>query len=157
MEQRADIAAAAAEVLAETGQIDFVVNTAGVLPRGELAETTEETIYAATDVNYLAPIFIAQRFYPVCANARFAVAHLLSHTVTIWPLLSSRRAAVVDLTGHRGQAAASGVRVNRSFWSDGDPMRTKAFGAEPDAALLTSPAGRSVAVGPDRSCHRHSP
>ena len=36
----ADIAAACREVLAETGRIDFVVNTAGVLPRGALAETT---------------------------------------------------------------------------------------------------------------------
>ena len=33
VERRADIAAAADEVLAETGRIDFVVNTAGVLPR----------------------------------------------------------------------------------------------------------------------------
>ena len=37
----------------------YVVNTAGVLPRGTLLETSEETIYAATEVNYLAPVFIA--------------------------------------------------------------------------------------------------
>ena len=50
--------------IAEHGRIDFVVNTAGVLPRGSLLETTEETIYAATEVNYLAPVFIAQVFFP---------------------------------------------------------------------------------------------
>ena len=82
VEHRADIAAAAASVLAETGRIDFVVNTAGVLPRGQLAETTEETIYSATDVNYLAPIFIAQEFYPHLARDAGAPAalHLLAPT-----------------------------------------------------------------------------
>ena len=58
----------AARCSPSTGRIDFVVNTAGVLPRGALAETTEETIYAATEVNYLAPIFIAQEFYPHLAR-----------------------------------------------------------------------------------------
>ena len=52
-------------MLAETGRIDFVVNTAGVLVRGELAETSEETIYSSTDVNYLAPIFVAQEFFRI--------------------------------------------------------------------------------------------
>ena len=68
VETRTDIAEAAAQVLAETGRIDFVVNTAGVLSRGELAETTEETIYSSTEVNYLAPIFIAQEFFPHLAR-----------------------------------------------------------------------------------------
>ena len=64
VERRSDIIAAASAVLEETGRIDFVVNAAGVLPQSELAETTEETIYQATDINYLAPIFIAQEFFP---------------------------------------------------------------------------------------------
>ncbi len=34
VERRADIAAAAAEVMADTGRVDFVVNTAGMLPDG---------------------------------------------------------------------------------------------------------------------------
>ena len=42
--------AAAEEVLAETGRVDPVVNTAGILPRGAPGETSEEAIYAATDV-----------------------------------------------------------------------------------------------------------
>ena len=46
VERREDIAAAARAVLAETGSIDFVVNTAGLLPRGELADASEETVYS---------------------------------------------------------------------------------------------------------------
>ncbi len=69
VDRRDDIAAAAQAVLKESDTIDFVVNTAGVLPIGDLAETTEETIFAATEINYLAPIFIAQEFYPHLAAA----------------------------------------------------------------------------------------
>ena len=70
--------AAREQVLAETGRVDYVVNTAGVLPRGTLEETSEETIYAATEVNYIAPILIAQEFHP-------------------WPARDRRRAAAVHL------------------------------------------------------------
>ena len=34
VERREDVQRAAADVLAATGRVDFVVNTAGVLPRG---------------------------------------------------------------------------------------------------------------------------
>ena len=79
VEKRADVARVAQQVLDETGRIDFVVNTAGVLVRGELAETSEETIYSSTDINYLAPIFVAQEFFPhLAAAVRLAAAvHLL--------------------------------------------------------------------------------
>ena len=63
VERRADVAAVARQALAESGRIDFVVNTAGVLPRGALLETSEETVFAATEINYLAPVFIAQELF----------------------------------------------------------------------------------------------
>jgi len=49
--RREDIVAARDQVLAETGRIDYVVNTAGVLPRGLLSETSDETIYESTEIN----------------------------------------------------------------------------------------------------------
>ena len=33
-------------------------------PAGNLVETSEETIYAATEINYLAPVLLAQEFFP---------------------------------------------------------------------------------------------
>jgi 2-C-methyl-D-erythritol 4-phosphate cytidylyltransferase len=144
VEQRAEVAAAAAEVLAETGQIDFVVNSAGVLPRGELAETTEETIYAATDVNYLAPIFIAQRFYPELVRTQGSLLLFTSSSYTRgrsgYSLYSSAKAAVVNLTqALADEWAASGVRVNCvNPERTATPMRTRAFGAEPAGTLLPS-------------------
>jgi 2-C-methyl-D-erythritol 4-phosphate cytidylyltransferase len=154
VERRADITAAAQDVLAETGRIDFVVNTAGVLPRGSLAGTSEETIFQATDVNYLAPIFIAQEFFPHLAETAGALLLFTSSSYTRgrsgYSLYSSAKAAVVNLTqALADEWAGAGVRVNCvNPERTGTPMRTKAFGAEPPETLLTSAevAGKSLDV-----------
>ena len=144
VERRADIAAAARRVLAETGRIDFVVNTAGVLPRGALADTSEETIFQATDVNYLAPIFIAQEFFPYLAETAGSLLLFTSSSYTRgrsgYSLYSSAKAAVVNLTqALADEWAAAGVRVNCvNPERTSTPMRTKAFGAEPPDTLLSS-------------------
>ncbi|HEY5846098.1 MAG TPA: SDR family oxidoreductase, partial [Microlunatus sp.] len=145
VQRRSDIVAACREVLADTGRIDFVVNTAGVLPRGELFESTEETIYAATEVNYLAPIFIAQEFYPHLAETHGSLLLFTSSSYTRgrsgYSLYSSAKAAVVNLTqALADEWAGSGVRVNCiNPERTGTPMRTKAFGDEPPGTLLSSP------------------
>lgn len=144
VQRRTDVVAACRQVLDEAGRIDFVVNTAGVLPRGELSETTEETIYAATDVNYLAPIFIAQEFYPYLAASQGSLLLFTSSSYTRgrsgYSLYSSAKAAVVNLTqALADEWAGSGVRVNCiNPERTGTPMRTKAFGEEPAGTLLSS-------------------
>ena len=144
VETRTDIAAAAAQVLAETGRIDFVVNTAGVLVRGELAETSEESIHSSTDVNYLAPIFIAQQFFPHLAASKGSLLLFTSSSYTRgrsgYSLYSSAKAATVNLTqALADEWAGAGVRVNCvNPERTGTPMRTKAFGAEPAGTLLSS-------------------
>jgi ribitol-5-phosphate 2-dehydrogenase (NADP+) / D-ribitol-5-phosphate cytidylyltransferase len=144
VERRADIVEAARTVLEETGQIDFVVNTAGMLPRGELTELTEETIYASTDVNYLAPVFVAQEFFPHLAATNGSLLLFTSSSYTRgrsgYSLYSSAKAAVVNLTqALADEWAGAGVRVNCiNPERTGTPMRTKAFGEEPPGTLLAS-------------------
>ena len=144
VERRADIAQVARDVLADTGRIDFVVNTAGVLPRGELVELTEEAIYSSTDVNYLAPVFIAQEFFPHLAAASGSLLLFTSSSYTRgrsgYSLYSSAKAAVVNLTqALADEWADQGVRVNCvNPERTGTPMRTRAFGAEPAGTLLSS-------------------
>jgi ribitol-5-phosphate 2-dehydrogenase (NADP+) / D-ribitol-5-phosphate cytidylyltransferase len=144
VERRAEVAGVAAEVVAETGQVDFVVNTAGLLPRGELAETSEETIYSATDINYLAPIFIAQEFYPQLAKSNGSLLLFTSSSYTRgrsgYSLYSSAKAAVVNLTqALADEWSTSGVRVNCiNPERTATPMRSRAFGAEPAGTLLSS-------------------
>jgi 2-C-methyl-D-erythritol 4-phosphate cytidylyltransferase len=144
VERRSDLVAAAELVMAETGRIDHVVNTAGVLPRGTLAETSEETVYAATDVNYLAPVFIAQVFHPYLAATRGSLLLFTSSSYTRgrsgYSLYSSAKAATVNLTqALADEWAAEGVRVNCvNPERTATPMRTKAFGQEPADSLLES-------------------
>ncbi|MFZ2014691.1 MAG: bifunctional cytidylyltransferase/SDR family oxidoreductase [Nocardioides sp.] len=144
VERRADLVAVAEQVIEQHGRIDFVVASAGVLPRGSLLETTEETIFAATEVNYLAPVFIAQVFFPHLRETAGSLLLFTSSSYTRgrsgYSLYSSAKAAVVNLT----QALAdewgeSGVRVNCiNPERTGTPMRAKAFGDEPPESLLES-------------------
>ncbi len=144
VERRDDVRAACAEVLAETGRIDYVVNTAGVLPRGALANESEEMIYHATGVNYLAPIFIAQEFFPHLAKTNGSLLLFTSSSYTRgragYSLYSSAKAGLVNLTQALADEWADvGVRVNCiNPERTGTPMRTNAFGAEPPGSLLES-------------------
>ena len=144
VERREDVVAACREVLAETGRVDYVVNTAGILPRGTLEETSEETIYAATEVNYIAPILIAQTFYPHLRETGGSLLLFTSSSYTRgrsgYSLYSSAKAATVNLTqALADEWASSGVKVNCiNPERTGTPMRTKAFGAEPAGSLLES-------------------
>jgi 2-C-methyl-D-erythritol 4-phosphate cytidylyltransferase len=143
VERRDEVHAAAEEVIAKTGRVDFVVNTAGVLPIAPLSETSEETIYNATEVNYLGPIFIAQEFYPHLEATRGSLLLFTSSSYTRgrsgYSLYSSAKAAVVNLTQALADEWAGVVRVNCvNPERTGTPMRTKAFGEEPAGTLLSS-------------------
>jgi 2-C-methyl-D-erythritol 4-phosphate cytidylyltransferase len=129
-----------------TGRIDFVVNTAGVLHTGRLADTDPGTIEETVRVNYLAPVTIAQAAIGYLAATR---GHLLLYTSSSYTrgragysLYSSSKAAVVNLT----QALADewspmGVKVNCvNPERTQTPMRLRAFGAEPPGTLLSSMA-----------------
>jgi 2-C-methyl-D-erythritol 4-phosphate cytidylyltransferase len=145
VERRDDVAAACRQVLETDGRIDFVVNTAGVLPRGTLAETSEETIYSATEINYLAPVLIAQEFYPHLAAHDGSLLLFTSSSYTRgrsgYSLYSSAKAAVVNLTQALADEWAGEVRVNCiNPERTGTPMRTKAFGEENPDTLLESTA-----------------
>jgi 2-C-methyl-D-erythritol 4-phosphate cytidylyltransferase len=146
VERRADVAEALEEVLAERGSIDFVVNTAGVLPRGELIDSSEETVYAATEINYVAPILIAQEAYPALARSRGSLLFFTSSSYTRgrsgYSLYSSAKAAVVNLTqALADEWAPAGVKVNcLNPERTRTPMRARAFGEEPPESLLESVA-----------------
>ena len=144
VERRTDLADAARQVMEKTGRIDFVVNTAGVLPRGELLDTSEETIYSATEINYLAPVFIAQVFFPHLRKTGGSMLLFTSSSYTRgrsgYSLYSSAKAATVNLTqALADEWAADRVRINCiNPERTATPMRTKAFGQEPPGTLLDS-------------------
>ncbi|WP_205676951.1 bifunctional cytidylyltransferase/SDR family oxidoreductase [Brevibacterium aurantiacum] len=144
VQNRRDIQRAHDLVLEKHRTIDFVVNTAGILQIGELKESSEETIFAATEINYLAPIYIAQTFYNELAESQGSLLFFTSSSYTRgragYALYSSAKAATVNLTqALSDEWASERVRVNCiNPERTGTPMRTKAFGDEDPATLLTS-------------------
>nr|WP_218852582.1 bifunctional cytidylyltransferase/SDR family oxidoreductase [Spelaeicoccus albus] len=142
--KRDDLIKARDEVLAETGRVDFVVNTAGVLPLGALSETSDDTIYEATEINYIGPVLLAQTFYPQLKESEGALLLFTSSSYTRgrsgYSLYSSAKAATVNLTqALADEWSADKVRVNCiNPERTGTPMRTKAFGDEDPASLLDS-------------------
>ncbi|MFI9082108.1 D-ribitol-5-phosphate cytidylyltransferase [Streptomyces sioyaensis] len=149
VERHDDVEKALADAYAEAGRIDYVVNTAGVLRIGKLAEADSKTIQQATAVNYLAPVNIARAAYKYLAEAQGQLLLYTSSSYTRgragYSLYSSAKAAIVNLT----QALADewgkdGIRVNCiNPERTRTPMRSKAFGGEPADSLLTS---RAVAL-----------
>ena len=142
--RRDDLVAARDEVLAETGQVDFVVNTAGVLPLARLDETSDDTIYEATEINYIGPILLAQTFFPELEKTQGSLLLFTSSSYTrgrgSYSLYSSAKAATVNLTqALADEWSSEKVRVNCvNPERTGTPMRTKAFGAEDPNSLLDS-------------------
>ncbi|WP_328913537.1 MULTISPECIES: bifunctional cytidylyltransferase/SDR family oxidoreductase [unclassified Streptomyces] len=131
---------------AETGRVDFVVNTAGVLRIGRLAETDNATIEEALRVNYLAPVQIARASHKYLAETDGQLLLYTSSSYTRgradYSLYSSTKAAMVNLTqALADEWASDGIRVNCvNPERTATPMRTKAFGQEPAGSLLSSEA-----------------
>ncbi|MFJ9130513.1 bifunctional cytidylyltransferase/SDR family oxidoreductase [Streptomyces sp. NPDC102340] len=134
------------EAYEETGRVDYVVNTAGVLRIGKLAESSTETIEEATAVNYLAPVHMARFAHRYLAETKGQLLLYTSSSYTrgrgSYSLYSSAKAATVNLTqALADEWASDGIRVNCiNPERTATPMRTNAFGDEPSSSLLTSEA-----------------
>jgi 2-C-methyl-D-erythritol 4-phosphate cytidylyltransferase len=142
-EQLAEAMRAAHE---QTGRIDAVVLSAGVLRMGRLAEATEDELAETVAVNYLAPVHVARAAYPYLAATG---GHLLFFTSSSYTrgrenyaLYSSTKAAVVNLTqALADEWAPQGIKVNViNPERTATPMRTRAFGDEPEGTLLSAQA-----------------
>lgn len=146
VERRGDVAEAARQTIERYGGIDFVVNAAGMLPQGPLVEATEEEVYSAAEVNILAPVFVAQAFYPALQQSRGSLLLFTSSSYTrgraSYSLYSSAKAATVNLTqALADEWASDGICVNCiNPERTATPLRSEAFGVEPPDSLLESVA-----------------
>lgn len=144
VENADDVRAALAKAYDESGRIDFVVNTAGLLRTGSLAEVDEATVEEMVRVNYVAPVSIARESIRYLRESR---GHLLLFTSSSYTrgragysLYSSSKAAVVNLIqALADEWAPLGVRaccINPERTAT--PMRSQAFGPEPPGTLLSA-------------------
>jgi 2-C-methyl-D-erythritol 4-phosphate cytidylyltransferase len=149
VENPRDVEAALAKAYGETGRIDYVVNTAGVLHTGRIDEIDDATMDEALRVNYLGPLHIARAAIGYLRESKGQLLLYTSSSYTRgragYSLYSSAKAAIVNITqALADEWAGDEVRVNCiNPERTATPMRTRAFGQEPAGTLLSS---RDVAL-----------
>ncbi len=142
VQNRDDVHAALKEVHGQTGSIDYVVNSAGVLELGSLEDTAHAAVEQSIAINLLAPIIIAQESLPFLKKTSGQLLFFTSSSYTRgranYGVYSATKAATVNLSQSLAEEwVEHGVRVNcinpeRTKTS----MRIQAFGHEPDGSLL---------------------
>lgn len=126
------------------GRIDHVVVTAGVLTIADLVDAPEEEIATTIATNLVAPAMIARAAYSYLLKTQGSLTLFTSSSYTRgragYSLYSATKAGVVNLTQALAEEwADSGVRVNSINPQRTDtPMRTAAFGKEPEGTLLSA-------------------
>ncbi|KAK1184379.1 bifunctional cytidylyltransferase/SDR family oxidoreductase [Streptomyces sp. NBS 14/10] len=152
IEIRQRVEEALADAYETANRIDFVVNTAGILPIGNLTETDSETIQQVTLVNYLGPVEIARLSHKYLAQTRGQLLLYTSSSYTRgraqYSLYSSAKAATVNLMqALSDEWAKDHIRINCiNPERTRTPMRLRAFGDEPDESLLTSEAVAQLSI-----------
>lgn len=142
--RQADVARALAEVKAQSGRIDGIINTAGVLNRQPLTAMDDETIVAAVNTNLMGTIHVAKEGYPYLKETRGRLIFFTSSSYTrgraFYSIYSSTKAAIVNFVQAIAQEwDMDGIRVNCiNPERTKTPMRLKNFGTEPDDTLLTA-------------------
>lgn len=133
-------------VMEAEGRIDHVVNTAGILRFGRLADRRSEDIRAEIETNYLGPLNVVRSSLPFLTESRGSIALFTSSSFTrgraLYAVYSSSKAAVVNLVqAVAEEMAPQGVRINAiNPERTNTPMRHENFGLEPPETLLTPEA-----------------
>lgn len=133
----------------EHGEIDYIVNTAGVLIKKPLATLTQQEVMTLINVNYLGAVNVAIAAKEKLTRTAGMLLNFTSSSYTrgraFYALYSSANAAVVNLTQALAEEWVDDkIKVNCiNPERTATPMRTRNFGAEPADSLLDA---RDVAI-----------
>ncbi|SLN72263.1 SDR family NAD(P)-dependent oxidoreductase [Oceanibacterium hippocampi] len=131
--RQAEVRATASNILERFGRVDVLVNNAGVIRSGYLAEMTEEAIRYQFDVNVIGTINCTQAFADALSKSRGSIINL-SSALAKRPLLASSvysatkgaiesftRAMAIELgtKGIRVNAVAPGLVRSEIYFADG--------------------------------------
>ena len=106
------------QAAARLGGIDILINNAGVIPRGNILETTDDMWFSALDVNLNAPFFLSRAAIPHMQQAGGGAIVNISSTWGIYPgpghlAYCTSKAALAAFTKSLGRDhAPDGIRVN---------------------------------------------
>lgn len=128
----------------ECKKIDFVINTAGVLKMGKLAERDIEDIENDIKVNYIGTINVAKASISYLQKTQGGILLFASSSYTrgraMYSTYSSTKAGIVNLAQALAEELYSdNIKINViNPERTATPMRLKAFGQEPKNSLLSA-------------------
>ena len=130
------------KVYLETGKIDYVINSAGVLRMGKLLDRDIDDIKMDININYVGSINVAKASIPYLQKTKGGIQLFASSSYTrgrsLYSTYSSTKAGIVNLAQALAEELASDkIRINViNPERTATPMRFKAFGQEPEGSLL---------------------
>jgi meso-butanediol dehydrogenase/(S,S)-butanediol dehydrogenase/diacetyl reductase len=139
----------------ELGGVDILINNAGIIPRGNILETTDDMWFSALDVNLNAAFFLCRAAIPLMQQAGGGAIVNTSSMWGIYPgpdhvAYCTSKAALAALTKNLGRDHASdGIRVNAVCPNEvNTPMLRTGFlrrGIDPATAI--EELGKTVPLG----------
>lgn len=137
------------------GGIDILINNAGIIPRGNILETTDDMWFTALDVNLTAVFYLCRAVIPHMQAANGGAIVNTSSTWGIYPgpghvAYCTSKAAVAALTRNLGRDhAPDGIRVNAVCPHEvNTPMLRSGFarrGIDPNKGI--EELGKTVPIG----------
>jgi meso-butanediol dehydrogenase/(S,S)-butanediol dehydrogenase/diacetyl reductase len=137
------------------GGIDILINNAGIIPRGNILETTDEMWFGALDVNLTAVFFLSRAAIP---HMQKAGGGAIVNTASTWGLhpgpghiaYCTSKGALAAMTQSLGRDhAPDGIRINAVCPNEvNTPMLRSGFsrrGIDPDNAIAD--LGKTVPLG----------
>jgi meso-butanediol dehydrogenase/(S,S)-butanediol dehydrogenase/diacetyl reductase len=139
----------------QLGGLDILLNNAGIIPRGDILDTTDDMWFSALDVNLTAVFFLCRAAIPYMKQAGGGAIVNTSSTWGIYPgpahvAYCTSKGAVAALTRNLGRDhAADGIRVNAVCPNEvNTPMMRSGFekrGIDPVNAIAD--LGKTVPLG----------
>lgn len=140
------------EVYNETGKIDYVVNSAGILRMGKLLDRDIEDVKRDIDINYVGAINVSKASIPYLQKTMGGILLFTSSSYTrgraLYSTYSSTKAGIVNLTQALAEELSPDkIRINViNPERTATPMRLKAFGKEPEDSLLSPQKAGEVSL-----------
>ena len=144
-----------AEAVGKMGGVDILINNAGVIPRGNVLETTDDMWFSALDVNLTAVFFLCRAVIP---HMQKSGGGAIVNTSSVWGVYPgpghvaycTSKGALAALTKNLGRDhAGDGIRVNAVCPNEvNTPMLRSGFerrGIDPDNAV--EELGKTVPLG----------
>ncbi|GED14524.1 2-C-methyl-D-erythritol 4-phosphate cytidylyltransferase [Aneurinibacillus migulanus] len=140
--QAEQVHSALCDVYKKEGQIDYIINTAGILGMGKIETRDIQEIQREVEVNYMGSLYVVKESIPYLRESKGSLVLFTSSSYTrgrsLYTVYSSTKAAIVNLVqGLAEELLHDEIRVNAvNPERTATPMRFENFGREMEDTLL---------------------